>query len=317
MNILVTGGAGFIGSHFVNQIKENNVVVLDALTYAGDRKRLRNFNGTFIVGDIRNRDLLDEIFKSYAITHVVHFAAESHVDRSLIDHSIFLDTNVNGTHTVLEAADAYWSTTTTQYEGKFFLHISTDEVYGGIEFGKQPVTEEASLKPANPYATSKAAADQLVIGKMLGKRFPASIVRSSNNFGCNQHAEKLIPKVIHCLENDLPIPVYGKGDQMRCWLFVEDYCKILYKLMDLHKVGEIFNVAGPSALRNIETVSILKLAYEKWVGKTDSFVTYVTDRKMHDVYYNMDASKIMDVIGPFEFTNLEAYVKSGKIFDKG
>lgn len=319
MNILVTGGAGFIGSHFTNQIineKDNNVVILDRLTYAADLGRLKDFDGTFIEGDIGDAELVGRIMREYDITHVVNFAAESHVDKSIQCMDAFLQTNVIGTYKLLESVDSYWSGHPKGYEGKLFVHISTDEVYGAIDSTAPPATETSPLKPSNPYASSKAAADQFVLGFIYGKSFPAAIFRSSNNFGKYQDSEKLIPKTIENLRKGVSIPIYGLGTQKRCWLYVGDYCQVLNKLIKMDIKGQIFNVKGPSSLSNLSTVENLRCAYEIHVGKTDSKIEFVTDRKMHDGYYHINDDKITSIVDTKGFTTIEAYIDSGEIFSK-
>lgn len=317
MNILITGGAGFIGSHFVKTVSKldvDKIVVLDAMTYAADLERLKGFDGTFIKGNIGDYNLVYKILLDYDITHVVHFAAESHVDRSLQDMAPFIETNILGTHVLLNAVDAFWSSQPRVYKERLFIHISTDEVYGPISDTDSPATEESPLNPSNPYAASKAAADQLVLGFINGKGFPALIVRSSNNFGPMQHREKLIPKIIQSLKAGSAIPIYGKGDQRRCWLYVEDYCKVLIRLIELGLCGEIINVKGPSSLSNLTTAKLMKEAYEKQVSKTKTEIIFVEDRKMHDSFYNISDEKLKSIMSTSNFISLESYLDSGKFF---
>jgi dTDP-glucose 4,6-dehydratase len=298
-NVLVTGGAGFIGSHFACAIEQNQhmkVVIYDAMTYSSDLSRLKNYNGTIVNGDIGDYDKVLTTLKEHEITHIVNFAAESHVDRSIEDVNPFLRTNVFGTVSLMEAAEKYWLETNGGYKDKLFVHISTDEVYGELREKDRPLDEKAPLKPSNPYAASKAAADQFVIAKISGEGFPGMIVRSSNNFGLNQNDEKLIPKVIRCLNENMDIPLYGNGQQRRCWLYVEDYCRILMELMEAGPIGEIFNVKGASSLSNLEVVCKMREAYASFVNlpvDAVSHIAFVQDRKTHDYFYNIDQSKLL------------------------
>lgn len=302
-NFCVTGGAGFIGSHFVRwlyHLKKTNsqigeIVVYDKLTYAADLGRLDRVDYTFVEGDICNGSHFSKVLADYSITHVVHFAAESHVDRSIHDEMPFIQTNILGTATILEATSQVWMQSIEGYSGKMFVHISTDEVYGGILESEPAATEETPLKPSNPYAATKAASDQLVIGKMNSDRFPALIVRSSNNFGRAQHTEKLIPKVMACLVKGAPIPLYGEGRQKRCWLSAQTYSEILWDLIEAKVTVEIINVCGKESLSNFELVELMrhKFAKSKSCDISDvSQINYVQDRKYHDFFYHIDDSKL-------------------------
>ncbi len=321
-NILVTGGAGFIGSHFVRALDQKQfgkIVVYDMMTYSSDLNRLKGFDGLIVTGDIGDFEKVVSTLRDGEITHIVNFAAESHVDRSIEDVNPFLKTNVFGTVNLMEAASAYWLETDGGYKGKLFVHISTDEVYGELSEKVRPLDEKAPLRPSNPYAASKAAADQFVIAKISGEGFPGMIVRSSNNYGLMQNDEKLIPKIVHCLKEGKDIPLYGNGQQRRCWLFVEDYCRILNALIQLEPIGEIFNVKGASSMSNHEVVSKMRAAYATFVNlpvEAVSDIAFVQDRKMHDFYYNIDQSKLMRTAISPAHKKLEDFIDEKHFFIK-
>lgn len=309
---LVTGGAGFIGSHFVRTLRQKNpqatVIVYDALTYAADLRRLSGVDVQLVTGDICDKVGLEAVFSKYPITRVVHFAAETHVDRSSVDDAPFIRTNILGTHTLLQVAMSHWHTDAAGYSGKRFLHMSTDEVYGAVLPEATPRTEQHPLSPSNPYAATKAAADQLVLGAINRGRFPACIIRSSNVYGANQHPEKLIPKAMQCLQVHAPIPLYGDGAQKRCWLAVEDLCEALYTVLEaptpapdpecppsivpegVTEAASIFNVKGDEVLSNRALLSMLHDAYTAVTGVAASEIApivLVPDRLYHDTFYNM------------------------------
>lgn len=321
-NILVTGGAGFIGSHFVRALdrkKYEKVIIYDAMTYSSDLKRLENFAEWIVTGDIGDFEKVLSTLRENEITHIVNFAAESHVDRSIEDLNPFLRTNVFGTVNLMEAASAYWLETDGGYKDKLFVHISTDEVYGELRERDRPLDENAPLKPSNPYAASKAAADQFVIAKISGEGFPGMIVRSSNNYGLMQNDEKLIPKIVRCLKEGKDIPLYGNGQQRRCWLYVEDYCRILIDLIELEPIGEIFNVKGASSMSNLEVACKLREAYASFVNipvDAVSHIAFVEDRKTHDFFYNIDQSKLQRMnIRPAQ-KHLKDYIDEKQFFIK-
>jgi len=309
-NFCVTGGAGFIGSHFVKWIHHlkktgtqiGEIVVYDKLTYAADLNRLEGVNFTFVEGDVCDARHFLEVLTAYKISHVVHFAAESHVDKSIFDKMPFIQTNIIGTAMVLDATSQYWLQTDDLYEGKLFVHISTDEVYGSILENEQAANEETRLNPSNPYAATKAASDQLVISKMNSEGFPALILRSSNNFGQTQNHEKLIPKVMDCLSKGLPIPVYGEGAQKRCWLSAQTYSEIIWALIEGNIVKEVINIGGKETYSNLDLVEFIRYKYAK-AKRRDisdvSLINYITDRKYHDFFYHIDDSK---------FRNLNIYL---------
>ncbi len=302
-NFCVTGGAGFIGSYFVkwlDQIKKIDnqigaIVVYDKLTYAADLSRLDGVSYTFEEGDVCNASHFADILTKYAITHVVHFAAESHVDRSIHDEMPFIQTNILGTASVLEATEQHFRQLADANFEKMYVHISTDEVYGSILESEKAADENTRLNPSNPYAATKAASDQLVISKMNCEGFPALILRSSNNFGLFQHREKLIPKVIDCLLKGEPIPIYGEGRQKRCWLSAQTYSEIIWSLIEANVAGQVINVRGKEIYSNLELVECIRHKYATLKGLDISEVSridYVSDRKHHDFFYNIDDSKL-------------------------
>jgi len=289
MRLLVTGGAGFIGSNFIRYIikkyPDYKIINLDKLTYAGNLDNLRdienNFNYTFVKGDICDRKIVDELTKG--VDAIVNFAAESHVDRSIIDASDFIRTNIDGTYNLLEA--------TKRYNISRFIQISTDEVYGSI--GKGSFKEISPLNPSSPYAASKAAADMLVNSYWVTYHLPVIVARSSNNFGPYQYPEKIIPLfIINALE-DKPLPLYGDGMNVRDWLYVIDNCEAIDLILHRGREGEIYNIGGGSELRNIDlTRMVLKI-----LGKPESLIQSVKDRPGHDRRYSLDCSKIERELG--------------------
>lgn len=305
-NLLVTGSAGFIGSNFVQYILDHSdiirVVNLDLLTYAGNLANLKNCENdkryTFVRGDIRNRDLLKQLFVEYEIDTVVHFAAESHVDRSITEPEIFLSTNVLGTQALLDAAKDTWKLEPdNKYSREYkedvrFLQVSTDEVYGAL--GKEGMfTESTPLAPNSPYSASKASADMIV--RAYNKTFglPVNITRCSNNYGPYQFPEKLIPLMIHNAQNDKALPVYGDGMQVRDWLHVKDHCAAIWTVLQKGRVGEVYNVGGNNEKANIEIVRLIL----QQLGKPESLIEYVQDRPGHDRRYAIDNTKITTELG--------------------
>lgn len=322
-NFCITGGAGFIGSHFARLLSEQKlidkeigeIVIYDKLTYAADLGRLEGLDIRVVEGDICNSNHLTKTLNEYSITHVVHFAAESHVDRSISDELPFLQTNIIGTACVIDSVSQHFLSLGKEIHEALYVHISTDEVYGEILESNPAATEETALNPSNPYAATKAAADQLVIAKMRGGNFPSIIVRSSNNFGIAQHPEKMIPKVIQCLEDGMAIPVYGQGTQKRCWLSANTFSEILLTLIGTGIKGEIFNVCGKEVLSNLELVNKIRTAFAEKNGLTLDFVSpirFVEDRKYHDFFYHIDDSKVVRTLaktGGIEYETLEAFLK--------
>lgn len=301
MKILVTGGAGFMGSEFVRQgVKRGfEMVTVDKLTYAGDTKRLEEVQDklTFYHTDILDRDSIEEIFQKEKPKVVVNFAAETHVDRSILDPQPFIHTNVCGTYILLEALRKCNSLTR-------FIHISTDEVYGELEEGGE-FSEETPLKPNSPYSSSKASADLLIRAYWRTYELPVIIVRPSNNYGYWQYPEKLIPVVICKALKDESVPVYGKGLNIREWLYVEDCSEAVFLVLERGEVGEIYNVGSNFEKRNIDVVrSILEL-----LRKPESLIQFVKDRPGHDYRYSMNTDKIRRETGWRATTNFETGIE--------
>ena len=306
MNILVTGGAGFIGSHvvrlLVNKYPQYNIYNLDALTYAGNLENLKTIesqpNYTFIKGDICDEALVDEIFQNHKITHVVHLAAESHVDRSIQDPLIFLKTNIIGTANLLQNAKKHWN---GDFEGKKFYHISTDEVYGSLELGSEMFTEQTPYDPRSPYSASKASSDHIVRAFYHTYHLPIVISNCSNNYGPNHFPEKLIPLIINNIISMKPLPVYGKGENVRDWLYVEDHARAIDTILHHGLPGETYNIGGHNEWQNIEIVRYICDLMDSKLGRNEGqsrqLITFVSDRAGHDLRYAIDASKIQRELG--------------------
>lgn len=304
-NLLITGGAGFIGSHvvrlFVKKYPQYHIVNLDALTYAGNMKNLEDVEGaanyTFVKADIRDSEAMEKVFSEQAIDSVIHLAAESHVDRSISDPMAFVNTNVIGTANLLNAAKAYWK---TDFVDKRFYHVSTDEVYGSLHDGGF-FTEETSYDPQSPYSASKAASDHFVRAYGNTYKLPFVISNCSNNYGSHQFPEKLIPLMINNLREGKPLPVYGKGENVRDWLWVEDHARAIDTVFHSGKDGETYNIGGHNEWKNIELVhvlcSIMDQKLGRAAGESAKQITYVTDRAGHDLRYAIDAGKIERELG--------------------
>jgi dTDP-glucose 4,6-dehydratase len=305
-NLLVTGGAGFIGSNFVHMMLDKypdcKIINVDTLTYAGNLENLKdivdNPNYVFIRMDIRDRDKIDEIFASYCIDTIVNFAAESHVDRSIVEPEVFLTTNIIGTQVLLDVAKKYWKVNPDdkyckEYKaGVKFLQVSTDEVYGALgETGM--FVETMPLCPNSPYSASKASADMIVRAYHETFGMPVNITRCSNNYGPYQFPEKLIPLMINNCLNDKDLPVYGDGMQIRDWLHVADHCSAIDTVLHKGVVGEVYNIGGNNEKANIE---IVKLIIET-LGKSEKLIKYVKDRPGHDRRYAIDNTKITTQLG--------------------
>jgi dTDP-glucose 4,6-dehydratase len=303
--ILITGGAGFIGSHltrlFVTKYPAYKIVNLDKLTYAGNLENLKDIenkpNYTFIKGDITDIDLIKKIFEEHKFTAVLHCAAESHVDRSISDPLAFVKTNVLGTVTMLQVAKEFWK---DDYSNKLFYHISTDEVYGSL--GDEGFfTEETAYDPRSPYSASKASSDHFVRAFYHTYNLPVVISNCSNNYGPFHFPEKLIPLCINNILNKKPLPIYGKGENVRDWLFVEDHVKAIDTIFHKGKVGETYNIGGHNEWKNIDIIRELckqmdeKLGREK--GESEKLITFVKDRAGHDLRYAIDATKLKNELG--------------------
>jgi dTDP-glucose 4,6-dehydratase len=290
-NILVTGGAGFIGSNFVRTLVEEHripgaLVVLDKLTYAGNLENLADLKDrcTFVLGDICDGDLVRETLTQYHVDTIVHFAAESHVDRSILGPLVFTQTNVVGTHVLLEAA--------RQHGIGAFVHVSTDEVYGSLG-PEGAFTEETPIDPTSPYSASKAASDLIVQAYAKTYGFPAMITRCSNNYGPYQFPEKLIPLMIINALRDVPLPVYGDGLNVRDWIHTTDHTRAILAVMERGVAGEVYNIGGKNEWTNIDIVRLVL----RLLGKPESLITFVKDRPAHDRRYAIDPAKIHDRLG--------------------
>ncbi|MFC2138336.1 dTDP-glucose 4,6-dehydratase [Bacteroidota bacterium] len=303
-SILITGGAGFIGSHvvrlFVKKYPEYNIINLDKLTYAGNLENLsdieKNANYVFERGDICDYDFVKILFSKYNINCVIHLAAESHVDRSITDPYAFVNTNIIGTMVLLNAARDYWK---DEYANKLFYHISTDEVYGSL--GKKGFfTETTPYDPKSPYSASKASSDHLVRAYHNTYKLPVIISNCSNNYGPNQFPEKLIPLSINNIKHKKPIPIYGKGDNIRDWLYVKDHAVAIDQIFHNGKIGDTYNIGGNNEWANIDLIKVLckimdqKLERER--GESEKLITFVKDRAGHDKRYAIDSSKLMKTL---------------------
>ena len=331
-NILITGGAGFIGSHvvrlFVNKYPEYQIVNLDKLTYAGNLANLKDVedksNYTFVKADICDYEVMQAIMGKYQIDGIIHLAAESHVDRSIKDPFTFARTNVMGTLALLQAAKNYWDTLPEKYEGKLFYHISTDEVYGALElthpegvkppftttasssehhlaYGKDFFYENTKYNPHSPYSASKASSDHFVRAYHDTYGMPTLVTNCSNNYGPYQFPEKLIPLFIHNIRQGKPLPVYGKGENVRDWLYVEDHARAIDVIFHQGKVAETYNIGGFNEWKNIDLIRVVIKTVDRLLGNpeghSDHLITYVTDRAGHDLRYAIDSTKLQKELG--------------------
>lgn len=303
--ILITGGAGFIGSHvvrrFVTKYPEYLIINADKLTYAGNLENLTDIekekNYKFEKTDIVEKQSVLDLFEKYAFNGVIHLAAESHVDRSITSPDEFVFTNIVGTVNLLNAALNKWK---TAFEGKLFYHISTDEVYGSL--GKEGLfTEETAYDPKSPYSASKASSDHMVRAYNHTFGVPTVISNCSNNYGPNQFPEKLIPLAINNIKNNKPIPVYGKGENIRDWLYVEDHASAIDLIFHKGKVGETYNIGGNNEWKNLDLILLLCRIMDKKLnritGTSEKLITYVKDRPGHDLRYAIDSSKLQEELG--------------------
>ena len=330
-NILITGGAGFIGSHvvrlFVEKYPDYNIVNLDLLTYAGNLENLKDVesrpNYTFVKADVADFDAMRRVMRDYEIDGVIHLAAESHVDRTIKDPFSFARTNVMGTLALLQAAKEYWESRPEGFEGKLFYHISTDEVYGALEltdpeglespfttaassehhhaYGREFFTEETRYNPHSPYSASKASSDHFVRAFHDTYGMPTLVTNCSNNYGPYQFPEKLIPLFINNIRKRKPLPVYGKGENVRDWLFVEDHARAIDLIFHKGKVAETYNIGGFNEWKNIDIIKEIIKTVDRLLGNpegySDELITYVTDRAGHDMRYAIDSRKLQRELG--------------------
>lgn len=330
-NILITGGAGFIGSHvvrlFVNKYPDYRIVNLDKLTYAGNLANLKDIedrpNYTFVRADIADLEEMRRVIREHRIDGIIHLAAESHVDRSIKDPFTFARTNVMGTLALLQAAREYWESLPERYEGKLFYHISTDEVYGALElthpegvpapfttkassaddmaYGTEFFLETTKYNPHSPYSASKASSDHFVRAYHDTYGMPTLVTNCSNNYGPYQFPEKLIPLFINNIRHRKPLPVYGKGENVRDWLFVEDHARAIDLIFHNGKVAETYNIGGFNEWKNIDLIKVVIRTVDRLLGNPEGqsldLITYVTDRPGHDMRYAIDSRKLQRELG--------------------
>ena len=331
-NIIVTGGAGFIGGHvvrlLVNKYPDYHIFNVDKLTYAGNLANLKDLEGkpnyTFVKADICDFDAMCALMRNEQIDGVIHLAAESHVDRSIRDPFTFAQTNVMGTLSLLQAAKLYWESLPEKWEGKLFYHISTDEVYGALEvthpegivppfstkassgkhhlaYGEKFFTEELKYQPHSPYSAAKASSDHFVRAFHDTYGMPVIVTNCSNNYGPYQFPEKLIPLFVHNIVERKPLPVYGKGENVRDWLYVEDHARAIDTIFHKGKAGDTYNIGGFNEWKNIDIVRLLIRTVDRQLGRPegadDDLITFVTDRAGHDLRYAIDSRKLQRELG--------------------